>query len=263
MAIVPILHDGRGRELVLEIKNDQPIAADEVGALLVVLARDYRRLTRRKLVIGRLETGSVIATLVDAAVFITPYASNAVEVSKAINAIVSFSKALRERFANAKNLKKLGATKPEIREPPGTDTVTELAKIVAKSGGEATFKYIGSDGENVQAKITSKEAIEIRERQKTARGALKLAKQQDLLALGLEDGDTTTLARRLAEMGLSTDLDEAIRALVGALRSSGLDSYVEMIASDLAGHGHSHIADLLRQEASRSRRVSLPPITRS
>lgn len=262
MATGPIPLDVAGRELVLAIRNIQPIAADELGALLTTLARDYRRLTRRKLVVERLETGSVITKLVDAAVFITPYASNAVEVSKAINAIVAFSKALRERFANAKSSEDKGAAELGMREAPGTDSVKQLARIVAKSGGEATFKCSGPGGESIEGKITSKEAIDIREREKTARAAIRLAKQQNLLGLGIDD-DTAALARRLVDMGQSADLDEAIRALVVALRSAGLASYLEMIASDLAAHGHSRIADLLRQEAIRSQRAVAQPINRN
>jgi hypothetical protein len=252
-----------GRALVLTLKNEAPIAADDLGALLSALARDYRRLTRRTLVVERLETGSVVATLMDAAILVTPYAANAVEVAKAVNAIVDFAKLLRKRFVSEKSGKSIDAA--EQGGPPalGGDSVKQLTKIVAKSGGEATFKYSRPGHESIEGKITSKEAIKIRERERTARAALRLTKQAELLALTHGDDDSGPVVKRLAGISGATELDEAIRALVAALRSAGLNSFLEMIASDLAAHGHSRIADLLRAEVMRSQRERAPPIERT
>lgn len=72
-------------QLVLTIDSETPLPADEVGELLAALARDCREMTRgRVLVVSRVENGSIIATLTDAALAAAPYVAGGLGVIAAV-----------------------------------------------------------------------------------------------------------------------------------------------------------------------------------
>lgn len=84
-------------DLVLTFNHEQPITAAQLGELFAALARDYRQFTSgRSLVVTRIESGSLIALLQDAIVFLAPHLRTAVEVAKAIKGFET--KTIRSRL---------------------------------------------------------------------------------------------------------------------------------------------------------------------
>jgi hypothetical protein len=240
--------------LLFHFVNEQPIFADDLGRLFVSLARDYRQLTGRRLVVTRVEPGTLTAVLKDAVVAFAPYVADAVEVAKGLNGVANFASTLRDLLEKLRN----SGPKVTAKKSAGQTALEHFLKVVAKSGGEGEFEF-STKTENIKARVTSGEAIKLREHAKNARKKQRPARPADPLAL--TDDRVRQLALGLAKLR-DSDVTDAIPALVDALRRAGLESFVEMIASELAIRGHSQIADALRVEVARSGRNMLPPITR-
>src|SRR4051794_27626841 len=78
-------------ELVLAVRNELPLEAEEVAGLLRALAKDYRRFSRgHELVIAQLTEGSFIARFRDLA-----------ELASGGDTLVKFGKALWDLFSAA------------------------------------------------------------------------------------------------------------------------------------------------------------------
>jgi len=243
-----------GGSLVFHFMNEKPIAADDLGRLFVSLARDYRKLTGRRLVVTSVVAGTLTAVVMDAVIAAGPYLANAAEVAKAINGMIGLGKALKERLDSARTVSpKVGAKKS-----PGEASLGRFLKVVERSGGEGQFEF-ESGREKIKATVTSGEAIRMREQQALQRAAL-LPSPEELKALP-RTGDTGPIVDRLASIGES-DLEAVVPVLVEILRSNGLEYQLGSIADELDVRGHGVIAQAIRAEMGRSNRRLLPPMTR-
>ncbi|MEO6841589.1 MAG: hypothetical protein ABI192_12560 [Bradyrhizobium sp.] len=91
-------------ELILTVEYEIPPAADDLGELFAALARDYDDLTAgRTLVVSRVESGSLIATLTDLALAVAPYVKDALAVGAAIKGIADLAKLLKSLLEKAKS----------------------------------------------------------------------------------------------------------------------------------------------------------------
>jgi hypothetical protein len=247
-----IVGDNPNEGLVFHFVNERPIDADELGKLFVSLARDYRRLTQRKLVVARVEVGSLTAILMDSAIAAGPYLANAAEVAKAVNGAISFSRALKNLYEQARNPR----AKTTTSRSPGQASLKQFLRVIEKSGGEGQFEY-SSKTEKFKVHVTSGEAREIRERAKA---------EQPLEVAGLPAlpgaGDTRGIVDRLSSISES-DVAAVIPVLVSTMRSAGLEYLLDMIVNELTAQGHYRIAEAIRTERAKPRRGVLPPITRS
>jgi hypothetical protein len=99
-------------KITVIIENETPLRADELGAMFTAFALDYRDLNRgRKLVVTRLEQGSIIAELVDFAIAAGPYIKDAIEAVKAVKSMTEFVVAVRSLFG-----------KPDLEKPQPVTT---------------------------------------------------------------------------------------------------------------------------------------------
>jgi hypothetical protein len=99
--------------MTLTIRNELPLKADEIGSLLKALAADYRRLSRgRTLVVERLETGSLIAHLMDMFFLLKPHAHDLVETAAAIKAGEYLLNTLKKIYSEIKSKKLMQLQRP-------------------------------------------------------------------------------------------------------------------------------------------------------
>ncbi len=91
-------------ELILTLNFETPPPADELGEVFAALGRDYRDSTKgRVLVVTSVRDGSIIATLTDLALTVSPYVAGGVATVAAVNSLTTFAKNLKEWFGKAKS----------------------------------------------------------------------------------------------------------------------------------------------------------------
>ncbi|WP_369721327.1 hypothetical protein AB8Z38_30535 [Bradyrhizobium sp. LLZ17] len=96
--------DGMDDQLVITIEYETAPRADDLGELFVALARDYKDMTKgRVLVVSSIHQGSIWATLTDWALVAVPYLKDAVEIAKGTKALADFGKLLKEQINGAKS----------------------------------------------------------------------------------------------------------------------------------------------------------------
>jgi hypothetical protein len=99
-------------ELILTIDYETPPPADDLGDLFTALGRDYRDLTGgRILVVTRVESGSLVATLTDLAIAAAPYVQGAIAAGAAIKGIADLVKLLKSLLGKDKS------GQPDNRQP--------------------------------------------------------------------------------------------------------------------------------------------------
>src|SRR4051794_2271870 len=139
-------------ELVLTFDFETSLPADELGEVFTALARDYRDMTKgRVLVVKRVESGSIIATLTDAALAAAPYAAGSVAVIVAINSLAEFAKNLKEWFSHAKSDKGKKRLYRRGKKSPGQRSVEAIIKTAASTGSRVRVKHTTEKGETLEA----------------------------------------------------------------------------------------------------------------
>lgn len=239
--------------IVFQFSNEKPVAADDLGRLFISLAQDYRKLTGRGLVVTSVVMGSLKAVLMDAIIAAGPYLANAAEIAKAINSMIGFTTALKERFNSAHtNVAREG------KKSAGAASLDKFLKVVERSGGKGQFKF-KSGRDEIKVSVTSGEAIKIRE-QLAVQRAPRLPSPEKIAALPF-GGGTEGIIDHLAAISES-DVERIIPVLVEILRSKGLEGELSAIADELDVRGYGIIAQAVRAEMSQSNRRLLPPIAR-
>jgi len=241
-------------EIVLVIGNKKPIAADELGKLFQVMAKDYRRLTRgRTLVIARVSPGSTLIWLQDAALIAGAYAHNLDEISKAIGATRYFAENLSALWRYLKG----DASHSTMRvgpQTPGLKTVEKLAEMAADSKSKIDYEYEGPDGEKIRLKMTPQAARAMRSRRvrhvpRIEASAAPKQISSVLKGLDLTQPDSSAaVTEALAQLPNTSNAREIAAVVASVLRSANLEYVLERIISDLALRGLNAIAEALRYE---------------
>lgn len=241
--------------------NEKPIQADQLGGFFSDLSLDYERFTHgRTLVIVRLDTGSLIATLKDAIVLVGTYLEDGVEFAKATKAIADFVKLLKRLFASAKDNPGQAKLFARGRKQIGMRSVERLVKIAADSNCEVVLKHALADGEVLDLRITPTEAIAMREREKGLPVHNKrlepMPAQHDLsfsVPVVQFGNNPQMIAQTLADSyrvggGIdNTQVQQLVLALASALRSAGLAYLLETIAGTLELKGLHDLATIVRK----------------
>src|SRR5262249_49083109 len=136
--------------LVFHFARGKPIGADELGKLFVSLARDYRRLTRRTLIVTKAEAGSLAVT--DAAF---ARGADPADRAAAVEAMLSLGRSLQGLLEQAR---RAGAARSPNTGPGGQASLAQFLKALAKSGGEGRFE-LSSRREKIKARLTSADAL--------------------------------------------------------------------------------------------------------
>jgi hypothetical protein len=247
-------------ELILILRNERPIPTADFGKLFSALAADYRRLNRgRTLVIAGLETGSIIAHLQEAYATFGPYAQTIWELANTAKHLKEFVEILRDLLGKAKDDPQNVGLFQRKKSPPGIESLEALAKITINGGGEAELRY---SGEEIIARLTSSEALKIREQTKlsTREPSPPLGQRQmesDMFVGETHFDDAGRIADRVVAAG--PEAEAIIRAVASALQESGLGHVLETVAEKLDERGHPSLAVAVRASLHQDNRESEPP----
>lgn len=261
-------------ELILTIDYEIPLVASDLGELLAALGRDYSDLTGgRVLVLSRVESGSLIATLADHALTALPYVKDAVAVAGGIKGIADLAKLLKSLIGKAKS-EPFTKLPKRRRKKPGIRSTEAIFKIAADCRGSVRGSYKTSEGEELHFEVTSLEAIGARERARAsdettdtpyANPEPDVARAGEALqAIRPPQAIEASLQKvyQAGETGLSdTELEQIAEVLVSAIEGMGLGYLIDQIASDLQQRGLHRFASTLALRAAQSQRNSEPPIT--
>jgi hypothetical protein len=254
------------QELILILRYERPIPAADFGALFRAFATDYGRLNKgRTLVIAAVETGSIIVHLRDAYEAIAPYVPAALELAKIAKNLKEFVEVLRTLFASAKADPKRGGLFQKKRSP-GIKSAEQMAKMVIASGGEVELHHKQPDGEKISVKLTSLEAIRIREQAAISRRAVSSSAPGQLHVESHAPVPYSGLAHysfhdagRIADnfVAAGTEAEAIIGVVASVLRELNMDHVLEAVAAELDERGHHSLAMAVR--ANQSNRGSAPP----
>lgn len=238
-------------ELILTLDSERPLSAEELGAVFSALARDYREMTRgRSLVVVRVESGSIIAILTDAALAVAPYAAGSLAVIGGINALFEFAKNLNKWFGYAKKPRNEheGLYRGEERSP-GQRSVEEIIKIAAKTRSHVRVQHKTERGETLDVELTPQEAKSARKQLRAKGGTKKIRRTTTTATLSDEQvEDAIAHMRRMWESSPSpAEAHPVVEAIVAVLKATGAGSLLPKIASELEIRGLHEIAHAVRQ----------------
>jgi hypothetical protein len=258
-------------ELVLTFRNERPIRAVDLGEVFTSLARDYSRINKgRTLVVVRLETGSIVARLQEMYDAIAPYAQTSLEFLKAANNLRRFAEILKGLISKAKDHPEEGDLFRKKRRP-GVGSAERLLRIAMDAGGEVEVRQRLPDGQEIGIKVTSLDAIKIREEAKALEHELVAASKQNALLFGNHLGKDLKipalrdeLVDKLVAASETDSGSAAVHALLGAvataLRDAGLSRVLETVAVKLEKAGHDSLAAAVRAYTKRGAPTSEPPL---
>ena len=253
-------------ELIVTLNFEIPPHADELGELLAALGRDYRDMTKgRVLVATRLESGSTIIWLKDLALDALPYIKNAVEVVKGAKAIADFAKLLSSWFNRVKS----GEAKKRLyrrgRKPPALRSIEAMLKITASTGGSISIRHTDSKGATLEVKMTSAQAIRAREdalieqRSHEETEASKRIHTPEKISPAIQGA----IGRLLGPDAARLSFDEAqsiSESLISILEGASLGHLIDQIATDFENRGLLSLASALRSH-EQARGNKEPPLS--
>jgi hypothetical protein len=224
-------------KLVLNINNSRPITAADMGRVFASMALDYQKATGQKLVIARLEHGSVIAVLQEAA----SHFQDAAALADSVNHLIDFAKNIAGIAAVA-----LGAAiiKTKIFGSGGENgsrTVESIAKMAIAAG--ATVELYSPESPKSVLRITPSDGRRIR-RFATKNKKLKKPHSQkdEAHELGVE------MRAAIAEAVLRGDepSKRLIAVFAEMLKKRSLGHLLLEMADELQKKGDFDAAQLLR-----------------
>jgi hypothetical protein len=285
----PALLVSRVAAYMLEPKDRLPVTTYVIEALELLAiveqaigsaggrkaAEDYRDLTGgRTLVVTRVESGSLIATLTDLAIAAAPYVQGAIAVGGAIKGIADLVKLLKSLLGKDKSGQPDKRLYRRGRKKPGVRSAEALLKIAADSRGEVRLSHKTPKGETLEFKITPVEAIRIREGARASDEAMaKTSAAPESRSTRTIDATEpngqlpalrTSLDRvyQAGDGGLSdSELEQIAEIIIGAIEGTGLTYLVDQIVRDLHSRGLHRFAMTLARRAQHSQGKTEPPLT--
>jgi hypothetical protein len=254
-------------QLIITIEYETAPRADDFGELFAALARDYKDMTKgRVLVVSSIHQGSIWAILTDWALQAAPYIKDTVEVAKGAKALADFAKLLKELITSAKSPepKKLA---PRRRKKTGHRSLEAIVKIAADKGRAVHVKHTSANGETLEVEMSGEMAISIREEalsDETGFTGNTSAKHSQGARAVLPTVVDKAIERLYSPAAASLSFSEAqavIDVVVDVLQGAGLDYVLPKIAADLSNKGFLTLASALAAKLNQSRREQEPPLT--
>jgi hypothetical protein len=260
--------------LILTIDFETPPSAAELGDVFVALARDYRDLTRgRVLVVMRVESGSIIATLTDAALAAVPYIASAAAVIAGINQLSKFAENIQTWLGYAKSHEEKKPLYQKGKKAPGQRSVEAIIKLAASTRSHVRVKHTTAEGETLEAELTPDEAVNVVEAVDAAKAgeqqaqaeAFGAARDERNKLIMLDAPEVRGAIERLQQMGDANLSPSAIHALVdvvvAVLEAAGAGHLLPEIAFELERRGLFKFADAVRHHIRPSGGMREPPLT--
>lgn len=239
MEMMPEPDPAREPQLYIDIGNERPISAEELGRFMRELGADYHRTTRSTLVLSRLELGSTLMEFVDQVVAATEYVAAPLVIIEAAERMEQFYKFLEKHLKG-----------PEVAQatlaPPMDSSPARLLEIAANSG--ANLKISKGKGK-------TKEVIELTHTEVSMRNAnAKARKKNKSKATAALPKPTAPLQIGHLSERLRTQVEAApeqmeslVELFVDFLKSNGGESQLPALVQDLESHGLSHMAAVVRR----------------
>jgi hypothetical protein len=254
-------------EIILTFDFEFAPTAEDFGEVFSALSRDYRDASNGgTLVVTRVESGSIIATLTDAALTAAPYAAalvgGTISTMAAINTIDKFAENLKKWFGRAKTDDGKKRLYRKGKKSPGQRSVEAIINTAAKTRSRARVKYSKSNGETLEAEFSPAEAIEIRNVAASDSAQLKKVTIERPFTARQEVESAVKKFQKAGSENLSQSQIEAIvDIIVAAMQSSGAEHALPELASQLELHGLFEFADAVRRHIRGSGGTLLPTTT--
>jgi hypothetical protein len=242
-------------QLIIAIDFETPPRADDLGDLFTALARDYRDMSRgRVLVVASMEHGSIIAVLKDWALLAAPHIKDAIEVAKGVKALADFAKFLKDWIDRVKSGKAKKQLYRRGRKARGQRSIEAIVKIAANSGSALRVKHTTAKGEILEVELSAPQAIKVRDEALAEQNAALEA--EHLPHLGSASVELPEVQQAIGRLYApsavrlsSSEAQAIITTLVKVLQAAGLENLILQIAADLASRGLHELASELKARA--------------
>jgi hypothetical protein len=261
-------------QLILTIDFETAPPAAELGEIFAALARDYREMTRgRVLVVTRIQSGSIIATLTDAALAAVPYAAGGIAVIAAVNQLAKFAENLQKWFGYVKSDKENKRLYRKGKKAPGQRSVEAIVKVAASTGSHVRVKHTTAKGETLEAELTPHEAVNVIKAVEAAKAVEQQARTEVVDAIRderigrmmLEAPEVRGAIERLQQAGSAnlsaTEIQIIVDVVVAVLQAANAGDLLPEIASELEMRGLFNIAAAVREHIRPSGGTHEPPLT--
>jgi hypothetical protein len=242
-------------ELILTLDYERAPSAEDLGGLFSALARDYREMTKgRTLVVVRVDAGSIVVTLTDAAIaaahYAVPAAVGGLAVVTTVNALAEFAENLAKWLVYAKGDKDKKRLYRKGKKSPGQRSVEAIIKTAADARSHVHVMYKSGKGETLEVELTPAEAISARQ---------QLVVREETKKVRDESTDATIPAppelqgaiehfRQIGALNLSpTEVHALVAAIVAVLQAAGAGHLLPKIALALEMRGLYNIAEAVRK----------------
>jgi hypothetical protein len=248
-------------QLILAIDFETPPPAAELGEIFAVLARDYRDMTRgRVLVVTRVESGSITATLTDAALAAVPYVAGGIAVIAGANQLAKFAENLQKWFGYAKSDKEKKRLYGKGKKAPGQRSVEAIVKVAANTGSYVRVKHTTAKGETLEAELSPAEATSIVHAIEAEK-----AVPQKMERMTVDIPAVRRAIDRFQQAGTTNlspiEIQTLVDIVVAVLQEAGAGHLLSEIASQLEARGLLNFADAVRAQIRPSGGKLEPPRT--
>lgn len=261
--------------LILTFDFEMQPPAAELGDVFVALARDYREMTRgRVLVVMSVQSGSIIVTLTDAALATVPYILGSIAVIKAFNELSKFVENIQKWLAYAKSGKEKKRFYRKGKKAPGQRSVEAIIKLAANTRSHVRVKHTTAKGETLEAELTPPEAVKVLEAVGTAKAGEHQARAEGFEATRDEQNGLPTMfdapevrgaiehLQRAATANFSPSaINTIVEIVVAVLQGAGVGGLLPEIASELERRGLSNFAEAVRRHIPAPGETHEPPLT--
>jgi hypothetical protein len=248
-------------ELILKLDFERAPSAEDLGEIFSALARDYHEMSNgRTLVVIRVESGSIIATLTDAAL---AGVGAGFAVITAINTLAEFAKNLKKWFDYAKSHKDKKRLYHKTKKSPGQRSVEAIIKTAAATRSHVSVKYKSAKGETLEVELTPAEAIGVREQ--LPADDIKKARRKPTQRIPRSAPKIQRAIKQLEQVGAQnlspTEIHAVVNVIVAVLEAAGAGYLLPQIALELEMRGFQSIAHAVRQHIHSSDGTHEPPLT--
>lgn len=262
MAELELAEQPRGRsDLRIAIYNERPIEAAELGKLLNDLSSDYQRLTGGSLVLARLETGSTILFLTEAALALAAAANVAestASIASAVEKLATFAKKIKTliRGAESDPISEV-VTRPKA---PGVRSVERIIRIAAERRADVEIEYESDAGgvkEKINVRMTPSDAERIQQSVKLHRDEFQETKAiagpnsrrlGSSAQLALEEAvESFRALPSSVDRADFSQLDPLIATIVSVLKRNNAGYYLPTIVNTLEVEGRFELAAMIRK----------------
>lgn len=243
----------RQNAIVLIIHNERPLDAGEIANLLRDINADYKRVTGRRLVLARFETGSSAFLLYDYLILAGGSASALTAIAVATGHMAKFVTWIEGFFKGTQ-----AVSKTPLIEPADLSKVAKaglrLANTAIKNGIEFDFSYetdakMGT--QKIAFRVTPVEALEAKRREKTRQQLLTDPEKVQRLAANVPLAQIEDFTRRViahAPTDSSFDqIENLVEAFVQFMKDNGNAHQLPQLATSFEMQGRSDIGQVIRR----------------